>query len=332
MNVSPGNREAPTPRKSWDYGGGPPELTVGVNSCRKVARCGLQFAAILHTLSAQEMDLLFDTMDQAHWIPLVFQNLGEPAVICKWLASTVWSVTTLRWMQAYDPQDGDGALDFSEFLGSKVQGRVDWVDHQHDISRTYVIDIWIFEVCGLHHRRQTTNMYGLTTCDGNDELVIYSTLMKDSVLGAGAKKTVDPPEAAEVKVSQAQCFVFLCGQTEKSTNQLTIFCIFFQSFFSFMAKKTDAFFNHIRKLWSSFKDGPLDEHLRVTVHSGGGKAFGLHTLGWYGTSTGGGFGWSFSSKSFVDVDFVDILEAYEERSSTIPMVAWLARKMTFFFK
>lgn len=76
-------------------------------------------------------------------------------------------------MQAYDPQDGDGALDFSEFLGSKVQGRVDWVDHQHDISRTYVIDIWIFEVCGLHHRRQTTNMYGLTTCDGNDELVIY---------------------------------------------------------------------------------------------------------------------------------------------------------------
>ena len=119
----------------------------------------------------------------------------------------------------YDPQDGDGALDFSEFLGSKGQGRVDWVDHQHDISRTYVIDIWIFEVCGLHHRRQTTNMYGLTTYDG--------TLMKDSVVGAGAKKTVDPPEAAEVKVPKLSV---LCGQTEKSANQLTIFCIFFSRF------------------------------------------------------------------------------------------------------
>lgn len=124
-------------------------------------------------------------------------------------------------MQAYDPQDGDGALDFSEFLGSKEQGRVDWVDHQHDISRTYVIDIWIFEVCGLHHRRQTTNMYGLTTCDGNDELVIYiytiySTLMKDSVLGAGAKKTVDPPEAAEVKVPKLSV---LCFCVAKQKNQ-----------------------------------------------------------------------------------------------------------------
>ena len=34
--------------------------------------------------------------------------------------------------------------------------------------------------------------------------------------------------------------------------------------------------------------------------------------------------------SFVDVDFVDILEAYQERSSTIPMVAWLARRFHFF--
>lgn len=85
-------------------------------------------------------------------------------------------------------------------------------------------------------------MYGLTTCDGNDELVIYSTLMKDSVLGAGAKKTVDPPEAAEVKVSQAQCFVFLCGQTEKSTNQLTIFCIFF-SRFSLSWRKRQMYFS-----------------------------------------------------------------------------------------
>ena len=33
-----------------------------------------------------------------------------------------------------------------------------------------------------------------------------------------------------------------------------------------------------------------------------------------------------------DVDFVDILEAYQERSSTIPMVAWLIRMTNTFFK
>ena len=146
-------------------------------------------------------------------------------------------------MQAYDPQDGDGALDFSEFLGSKVQGRVlvDWVDHQHDISRTYVIDIWIFEVCGLHHRRQTTNMYGLTTCDGNDELVIYSALMKDSVLGAGAKKTVDPPEAAEVKVPKLSVLCF-CVAKQKNQQINWPFFVFFSVVFLFHGEKDRCIF------------------------------------------------------------------------------------------
>lgn len=54
----------------------PLELTVAERWQGVV--CSLQ-----PSLSAQEMDLLFDTMDQAHWIPLVFQNLGVPAVICK---------------------------------------------------------------------------------------------------------------------------------------------------------------------------------------------------------------------------------------------------------
>ena len=67
--------------------------------------------------------------------------------------------------------------------------------------------------------------------------LIYSTLMKDSVLGAGAKKTVDPPEAAEVKVPKLSV---LCGQTEKSANQLTIFCIF--SVFLFHGEKDRCIF------------------------------------------------------------------------------------------
>ena len=159
MNVSPGNREAPTPRKSWDYGGGPPELTVGVNSCRKVARCGLQFAAITWC-TGNGSSLWY------HWIRPTGSHWFSKIWVSQLSFVDLHRRYDLLWMQAYDPQDGDGALDFSEFLGSKVQGRVlvDWVDHQHDISRTYVIDIWIFEVCGLHHRRQTTNMYGLTTC------------------------------------------------------------------------------------------------------------------------------------------------------------------------
>ena len=229
VNVSPGNREAPTPRKSWDYGGGPPELTVGVNSCRKVARCGLQFAAI--------------TFCTGNGSSLWYHGSGplDPTGLKILVSQLSFVSDLLRWMQAYDPQDGDGALDFSEFLGSKVQGRVDWVDHQHDISRTYVIDIWIFEVCGLHHRRQTTNMYGLTTYDGNDESVIYSTLMKDSVLGAGAKKTVDPPEAAEVKVPKLSVLCF-CVAKQKNQQINWPFFVFFSVVFLFDGEKDRCIF------------------------------------------------------------------------------------------
>ncbi len=115
--TSPGNREAPTSRKSWDYRGGQPETGSSWQLQGGKVWCRHHFFL--------DRNLLFSLIP---WIRPILKIL----VIQLSFFSDLY-----RWFfcKAYDPQDGDGALNFSEFLGCKVQVfRVDWVDHLLGIS------------------------------------------------------------------------------------------------------------------------------------------------------------------------------------------------------